>query len=322
MMSWSCVHETLKPMHALPIFILLGCLTFCTRLQGQGLTAKRNAEGIEISEDGSKVLFYQIKPKSLDGKYERTNYVHPLYSLNGIILTEDFPDDHPHHRGIFWAWHQIIYKDKQIADGWSCENISWEVVNADINRKRNELFLDNEVLWKAAPEGGRQVPIIRENSRIIVHSARVEYRFIDFDIKLAALTDGLKIGGSDDSKGYGGFSLRFKLPDDILFVSKEKKVQAQELAVTAGSWLDFYGSMEGKGFPESGVAVFCHPSNPGFPQPWILRRAKSMQNPAYPGRVPVALTSEGMRFQYRVVIHSKSIDPADIGKLYEEYSKR
>ncbi|MEX1239723.1 MAG: PmoA family protein [Cyclobacteriaceae bacterium] len=310
-------------MHALPVFILLGCLTFCTRLQGQGLTAKKYAEGVEISEGRSKVLFYQLKPKSLDGKYERSNYIHPLYSLDGNILTEDFPDDHPHHRGIFWAWHQIIYKGRQIADGWSCENISWEVVSSNINEKKNQLSLDNEVLWKSSMDGGPQMPIIRENSRITVYSVRnQDYRLIDFEIRLNPLTDDLKIGGSDDPKGYGGFSLRFKLPDDILFVSKQKKVQAQELAVTAGPWLDFYGSLDGKGLPESGVAVFCHPSNPGFPEPWILRSVKSMQNPAYPGRVPVKLTSEGMRFQYRVVIHEKSIDPLDIEKLYEEYSKR
>ena len=72
-------------------------------LQGQELTARRTADGIEISEGESKVLFYQISPTSFDGKYERSNYVHPLYSLSGEILKEDFPDDHPHHRGIFWA---------------------------------------------------------------------------------------------------------------------------------------------------------------------------------------------------------------------------
>jgi len=33
-----------------------------------------------------KVLFYQRKPKSLDGKYSRCHYIHPLYSLDGQIL--------------------------------------------------------------------------------------------------------------------------------------------------------------------------------------------------------------------------------------------
>lgn len=309
-------------MSAIKKIILLGSLIFLYgQVHAQQLTAKQTPDGIEISEGLSKVLFYQIKPKSLNGKYERTNYIHPLYSMTGNVLTEDFPDDHPHHRGIFWAWHQIIYKGKQIADGWSCENISWEVVNAEVNKKKEQMFLNNEVLWKSSLEGVQQIPIIRENSRIVVHRAREGYRVIDFDIKISALTDGLKIGGSDDPKGYGGFSLRLKLPQDITFLSVNKKVTAQELAVQAGPWLDFFGSFSGAGEPASGVAVFCHPSNPGYPEPWILRSAKSMQNPAYPGRVLVDVTSEGMRLQYRMVIHEKSVDPVDIEKLYNEYSK-
>ncbi len=67
----------------------------------------KQEEGFLVLEKGHPVLFYRTVPKSLKGKFERTHYIHPLYSLNGEILTEDFPEDHPHHRGIFWVWHQI-----------------------------------------------------------------------------------------------------------------------------------------------------------------------------------------------------------------------
>lgn len=290
-------------------------------LQGQELTARRTAGGIEISEGESKVLFYQISSTSSDGKYERSNYVHPLYSLSGEILTEDFPDDHPHHRGIFWAWHQIIKDDSLIADGWSCENISWEVVNASVRKRRNIITLDNEVLWKSTVGAEKGVAIIREHSRIIVHAANEKYRFVDFEIQLRPEVDNLKVGGSDDSKGYGGFSLRFKLPDDIAFLSGDKVVFARELAVEAEPWLDFFGSFEGQQAPPMGVAVFCHPSNPGYPEPWILRSEKSMQNPAFPGRVPVELTSEGWLLRYRLVIHTSDLQAGDLEKLFGEYTE-
>jgi hypothetical protein len=52
-------------------------------------------------EQGRKVLFYQEQPKSVDGKYERAGYVHPLYSLNEKVLTDDSPADHPFHREFF-----------------------------------------------------------------------------------------------------------------------------------------------------------------------------------------------------------------------------
>ena len=93
-------------------------LTFCINLlfmqvHAQNLKTIRSDEGIEILENGKKVLFYQHRPKSLNGKYERAGYVHPLYSLDENILTEAFPEDHPYHHGIFWAWHQILLNDQK-----------------------------------------------------------------------------------------------------------------------------------------------------------------------------------------------------------------
>ena len=60
-------------------------------------------QGFSIAEGEKQVLFYQREHKSMDGKYMRANYIHPLYGLDGEILSEDFPADHPHHRGVFWG---------------------------------------------------------------------------------------------------------------------------------------------------------------------------------------------------------------------------
>lgn len=296
------------------------CASFGS-LRGQELSAHKTSAGFEISEDGSKVLFYQSDPKDLDNRYSRANYVHPLYSLRGSILTEDFPEDHPHHRGIFWAWHQIIVDERPVADSWSCENISWDVIHTDVRGRKNHITLVNEVLWKSVlSEGSDPETIIREKSHITVHAANSKYRFIDFEIHLAAEADNVKIGGSDDPKGYGGFSLRFKLPDDVVFMSQGKVITAKELAIEAGPWLDISGSFEDSS-TRSGITVLCHPENPGHPEPWILRREKSMQNPAFPGSVPVALTKGGLTFRYRLIVHDSPLETEAIEKLYGDYSK-
>jgi hypothetical protein len=306
----------------LKIVILLNAVLFgFTPVAAQSFNAVETAEGIAISEGSSPVLFYQAKPKSMAGKYARANYIHPLYSLNGTVLTEDFPQDHPHHRGIFWAWHQILFKDQPIADAWSCENISWHVVDSNIRKQKKKITLSNEVLWKSVLPGGGEVSLINENSSVTIHRATDQYRLIDFDIKLAALQDDVKIGGSEDAKGYGGFSLRFRLPADIRFLSKDKEVKAQELAVEAGPWLHFTGSFENGSKSATGVIVFSHPLNPGHPQAWILRSKKSMQNAAFPGRVPVAVSKQGLRFQYRLLIYGENFSESDIEKLYQEYAR-
>ena len=40
-----------------------------------------------------------------------SNYVHPLYGLDGEVLTDDFPADHVHHRGLHWAWPHVKVGD-------------------------------------------------------------------------------------------------------------------------------------------------------------------------------------------------------------------
>src|ERR1051325_9833474 len=91
-------------------FLVILCWYFIVtplEICAQGFTTMRSAEGVEILENNKKVLFYQARPKSVNGKYERAGYVHPLYDLDENVLTDDSPRYHPYHRGIFWAWHQI-----------------------------------------------------------------------------------------------------------------------------------------------------------------------------------------------------------------------
>ena len=290
-------------------------------LYSQNFEVTRSGEGIEILQQGKKVLFYQQRPKSLDGKYERAGYVHPLYSLNGEILTEDFPIDHPFHRGIFWAWHQIVINNKQMADGWICENISWKPMEVKIKKGKENVILQSTMTWNVNLGQNNSKDIIKEHTKITVHKSTGLYRAIDFDIQLFAMTDSLKIGGSDDVKGYGGFCLRLKLPKDISFVSSDTAITPMETAVNAGPWMDFTGSFDGTLMPKTGVAVFC-----GQPaadqQSWILRKQASMQNIPYPGRTPVTLPKKGLKLSYRIIIHNGDMSNNDLEKLYKEYRRK
>ena len=282
----------------------------------QKFIAVKTQEGVELQENGKKVLFYQMKQKTIDGKYTRAGYIHPLYSLNGSGLTDDGPKDHPYHRGVFWAWHQIIVKNKQIAEGWVPENISWLPTSVKVNRNKKAATLNAEVLWRSTIE---KIPtdIIKEKTIIKVYPATTQYRILDFDIRLKPLVDSLQLGGSNDEKGYGGFCLRLKLPQDITFVSQNKIITPQDTAVTAGPWMDITGSFEGSSLPKSGVLVFA---NATFSyQPWILRRVTSMQNVPYPGKTPVVVPKGGLELKYRVIVHNGYMTNEEIEKLYKDY---
>jgi hypothetical protein len=230
------------------------------------------------------------------------------------------PKDHPYHRGIFWPWHQIIWNNKQIADGWISQNISWEPSKIAVQKKMKSITLQSEMLWKSVLDDNRSKPIVREQTRITVYQSTSQSRIIDFDIQLFALKDSLKIGGSDDEKGYGGFCLRLKLPEDISFVSGDTEITPLETAVHAGPWMNFTGSFDGKDSRKIGIAVFCDDSNPGRLGE-CLRKKGSMQNVVYPEEHHVA-TKNGLRLRYRLVIHDTNIERSDLENLYQEYIRK
>ena len=64
-----------------------------------------------IIENGNPVLSYNYGmqlPKGVQERYRRASYIHPIYDIKGNILTDDFPDDHYHHRGLSWMWPKIF----------------------------------------------------------------------------------------------------------------------------------------------------------------------------------------------------------------------
>ena len=289
-----------------------------------GFVLAWSERGVEIREGGKKVFFYQRAPKSLDGKFPRANYLHPVYDLDGKIVTEDFPADHRHHRGIFWAWHHLSVDGETIGDHWACRDIVWDVVNVEAATpiRGDGVTLVAHVVWKSPlrkDANGELLPLVKETTLIRVHKASPETRKIDFEIRLRALLDNVRLGGSDDDKGYGGFSTRIKLPEDLKFTGRGRVVEPDRLSVDAGPWLDFSGSLSDSG-ATTGFAILQHPTLPDFPQRWILRRKSSTQNPVWPGNKPVALaTNEPVVLRYRAVLHRGDASAANIGRLQREY---
>ena len=281
------------------------------------------AEGFLVSEDGQDVLFYQRETKRFDENYSRSHYIHPLFGLDGELLTEEFPADHPHHCGVYWAWHQVWMREKRIGDAWSLRDFAWDVQDVKVIASDSHAALEADVFWTSplwTNDQGVRKPFVRETAVIRVHRASRDMRKIDFDIRLVALEDGLRIGGSENAKGYGGFCTRVPLPDDLQFVSSAGDVEPMTEPVEAGPWMDFSGTFVEAGHV-SGLAILCHPSVPGFPQPWILRRKTSMQNPVYPGPHPVALLREDpLVLRYRLVLHRGAGRELDLDHLQAEYA--
>jgi hypothetical protein len=222
------------------------------------------------------------------------------------VLTEDFPADHPYHRGIFWAWHQLWVGDKMVADSWELKNFSQEILEIEyyLDKERNGVF-STEVAWKSPRYNvnGMEKPYVRENSRIKVYQNLGKYRRIDFEIRLTALEKDVKIGGSGEGKEYGGFSARLLLPSNVSFQSPQGNIQPIDHAMDEGGWMNISGAY-GKRGKKGGVIIISNPQNPGYPEPWNLGSKESAQNAAYPGKEPIALpVGKPLVLKYTMVVY-------------------
>ena len=282
---------------------------------------KESSEGVTLLESDHPVFFYQRQLKASAENNAYNNYLHPLYDLNGDTITEEYPVDHPYHRGIFWAWHQLYIRDKSVGDGWIMKDISLDVVDLKTLVNKDNAQINLHVLWRSRIfESGK--PFMEEYTSIIVHKGKPDIRKIDFEITLKALVPGVEIGGSDDIKGYGGFCARIKLPKGLQFTSSDGSVVPQEGQVLAGAWMDF-SHYDSTRQANSGLAILCHPSTPNYPAPWILRQSGSMQNIVFPGAEKIELSIDKPTIlHYRLIIHKGDAGKADIEALQSEYEQQ
>lgn len=278
----------------------------------QHLSWTSTDQGYQLTEDGAPRLFYQSATKSQDGKYPRANYIHPLYDVKGEIISEDFPSDHLHHRGIFWTWHQLYVDGKRVADPWISEGISWNVTQVNpIVINGEQAKLEATVQWIVDEKA-----VVEENISLHYERMDPELYKLTIDVTLKPLVANVQLGGSEDPKGYGGFSPRIKLSETVGFFDGNGQVIPQELPVSGGPWMN----ITQQGPEDPGVVIFGEPDRLPSYQGWILRKKNSMQNMAFPGKTPITLpeASPYLSFRNQLLVH-QGLKAAEIDFYHNDF---
>ncbi len=281
--------------------VLLPLILVFDQVSAQSIEFKELDGTLQLWDQGRHILSYQSATKSLEGTYPRANYVHPLNDFQGRPLTEDFPQDHLHQRGIFWAWHQLYIDGASAADPWECRDIEWWVKEVDYNAEEDRGIIEAEIYWRV---GKGQQQVMRERLTITYQNFPDHYT-VDFNIKLVALTE-LELGGSQDEKGYGGFSTRLQLGNEVRFYGSSGEITPKNTQVQAGDWI----KITGLGEHDAQVVIMYHQNSTADLQGWILRKSGSMQNPVWPGSERV-LIGQDQEFGIRTrVMVFKNQDPS------------
>jgi len=243
----------------------------------------------------------------------RSDYIHPLYGLEGEMLTRDWPEGgHPHHRAIFWAWPEVEY-GKERGDIYALQRIfarptgQLELTNGPVYAQ-----IDAENLWMWEDS----VPIVCENVLIKVYRATETKRVIDLSIQFVALEDKITIA-TRETNSYGGLNLRMQTPANQEISYFTDKAGSNPLR----AWSDFNGIFKGN-TPASGLMVLQNQANPDYPGQWVEYPDLAWVQPTFPTpgtRYPLQ-KEKPLVLHYRLIIHSGGLpDRATSEKHWDAY---
>ncbi len=302
-------------------------IALATLLQG-AFTMEDDGEAINVFESGKPVLAYRYepgeRPRFVSERYTRACYIHPLYGLDGEIMTQDFPLDHFHHRGVFWSWPDSTLGDRKM-DVWALDgarHVHGEWVRREADAERAEIAVVNHWVFDDAPDK----PVIREEVTILAHPARENDRAIDFELTFTNVTDEVFTlrGAETDGKGYGGFCLRpdaMRRPLQFTSALGDTSENDDELEL-ATPWVDVSYAVEAGGDTLSGAAVFQHPGNPGYPHPgWILRHYGFLGQSWPHTKEHVMPPGDAVTLRYRLFVHREDAQAADVAAAFEQYER-
>jgi hypothetical protein len=273
---------------------------------------------LTIMDSGVPVLTYrygeQLK-EGVDARFARSTYIHPLFSLDGQPLTDDFPADHVHHHGLFWGWPVVKVRGQTTSN--------WEVGSPSLRQhfvrwlKRGAeaglAVLSVENAWKL---DGREL-VAEEIVTIRVHPAEPAGRAIDIELLITAAGGLLELQGTpDQNKGYGGLCFRSATLLKGARMTTDKGKLKEDVVNTPFLWADISTD-------ELGVAIFAGPGQPGTPLRWLIRNSYAgVINPSWPGLKPVTLPpGQPVKLSYRVYVHRGDAAAGNVVEQYRQYTQ-
>jgi Family of unknown function (DUF6807) len=180
-----------------------------------------------------------------------------------VEVTDDFPKDHYHHRGVFWVW-PIVEVEGERRDLWLMEGIrkrfeKWHGRSTDSNRA--SLKVENG--WYAGEER-----VVRETVEIVALPLENNRRTLEFTLTFEALNKPIGLQGDPtDKKGYGGFCVRFA-PRQKTRITTDQGVETKDTNMVPHPWAKEEGDFKNG---HASLRINIDPSNPGAPNGWCLR---------------------------------------------------
>jgi len=290
-----------------------------------------NAVRLEVS--GRPAFTYRTTPTpfpegraDLTPAFRRGGYIHPVMTPSGAVVTDDYPINHRHHHGIWFAWSQAVFEGRK-TDTWNMGD-----------QKGTVEFEALDTTWSGAVHGGfrgrhRQVDLTSGAPRMMM-SETWEVRVFSggfpggraahvFDVDV---TDRCVVGGSVSlpKYRYGGIGFRgswaWNGAGQMDFLNSEGTTRRDrgDNAATVGRWAWMGGAL---GDARAGLLVMGHPQNIHAPQPQRIHPDEPFLSMAPQQAGPVEITAERpLNLRYRIAVFDGPPDVAEIERLWGDYA--
>ncbi len=286
----------------------------------------RDTGQIDLLEGDRRVLRYnycQVQPPagSLEKihagnrKYARprSNYVHPLYGLDGVELTKDWSVDHPHHRGIYWAWPEVGYRG-QLGDLHALQRV-FARPSGKVALRTNEDWAEtegeNRWLWED------KTPIVHEVATIRAWRSGAHGRFVDMTFRFTALEDGVTLARRG-TKHYGGLNLRGAPIRDLKLVHHADVASASPRR----AWQAATGTWQGAK-QKATLALFERATNSGFPGDYVEYPVLSWFQATFPRAGTRHALEKGLPLvlRYRLWIRAGAVTERELGEQWDRFQQ-
>jgi hypothetical protein len=122
------------------------------------------AERLPVHVDSKPLLFYQAQPLSAPRggeKFKGSNFIHPLKTPSGFVLTQIQPWDHKHHLGLWWPWKYIETAGRKVLC-WELQKDDGLIRAVESKATENGFVAKSEFIDRKAPGG----PVVRLNETL------------------------------------------------------------------------------------------------------------------------------------------------------------
>jgi len=87
------------------------------------ITVAGEKNKLKATLSGRTLLEYQAEARRVAARRYQTSfraggYIQPIFSPSGKMITDDFPPNHIHHHGVWWAWTNTEF-DGRHPDFWN-----------------------------------------------------------------------------------------------------------------------------------------------------------------------------------------------------------